>query len=82
MRKSLKVVALAVASVMVLSLVSTGCGKTTTAENTAAAGAVSTVAEKSEPAAEVKKVTIRYGLWGSEIEQSIQKEAAKGIETV
>ncbi len=82
MRKSIKIVSLLVALFMVSGLVLTGCGSASKAEETTAASSESNSVKSSEPAKEVKEVTIRYGLWGSEEEQNIQKEAAKGIETV
>lgn len=74
MKKSLKVVSLLLALCMVFSIALTGCG----GSNTAAPQGDS--AENKD--GESKEITIRYGLWGSEEEQKIQKEFALGVEKV
>lgn len=81
MRKGLKITALSVVLCMVFSIAFIGCGGQKT-EN-AAAPQQSTAADNKQAATDkVKEVTIRYGLWGSEEEQKIQKEAALGVEKV
>ncbi|MCX7709354.1 MAG: hypothetical protein N2484_05835, partial [Clostridia bacterium] len=81
MKKSFKVVSMLVAVCLVMGIALTGCGGAKT-EDTTAAKAGTETEKKEEPKKEVKEVTIRYGLWGSEEEQKIQKEAALGIEKV
>ena len=76
MKKSFKAVSMLLVVFMVMGIVLTGCG---------GAGTESPTAAKAEPGTEkkeAKEVTIRYGLWGSEEEQKVQKEAALGIEKV
>lgn len=81
MKKVTKFLALAMALLIVLGLA--GCG---TAQKTESTTASQTTAAQSEttaaPTEKVKEVTIRYGLWGSEEEQKIQKESAAGAEKV
>lgn len=76
--KSKKVLSLIFAILMMASVVLTGCGKAAEPVNTAEP---STPAESSSgEQEEVKDVTIRFGLWGSEKEISVYTDVAKGSE--
>jgi multiple sugar transport system substrate-binding protein len=68
MKRTIRVFAFLMALFMIICLSLVGCGGDKTA------GTDKTAENKAG-----KKVTIRYGLWGSEEEQKIQKEAAERI---
>lgn len=80
MKKSIKGLSFLIALCMILSIGLIGCGnKTTDLESTAGTVEVEKTATATA-APEVKDITIKYGLWGSEEEIKVQKENATGIE--